>query len=240
MSNKLITIIGRGHSGTRAISHTLTKSGVFMGNNINKSGDLIPPFELYDACRVMSKHVKYLGNMKWDFSKLFTMEIDPEFIKLINSYLKSVLNSNDPVKGWKIPETTLIYPWITRLFPDIYYIFWVRDPRDSILGAHATDDLAVFNIPYDKTDNIRERRAISWKYQSEIFKATPQPKNLIQIRFEDFVLKQEETLKTLENYLELPLTKIEVRTDSVGRWKKDTENNDNSIFAEELDLFNYN
>ena len=35
----MITIIGRGHGGTRAISHTLMASGVFMGATINESGD---------------------------------------------------------------------------------------------------------------------------------------------------------------------------------------------------------
>ena len=34
-----ITIIGRGHSGTRAITHTLYASGVFMGSTLNRSGD---------------------------------------------------------------------------------------------------------------------------------------------------------------------------------------------------------
>ena len=51
----LITVIGRGHSGTRAISHTLYASGVYMGSQINPSGDKIPPFAMYDACRVMAK-----------------------------------------------------------------------------------------------------------------------------------------------------------------------------------------
>ena len=32
----LITIIGRGHSGTRAISHTLYASGVYMGRLLNR------------------------------------------------------------------------------------------------------------------------------------------------------------------------------------------------------------
>ena len=39
----LITIIGRGHGGTRAISHTLMVSNVFMGEPLNRSGDLLPP-----------------------------------------------------------------------------------------------------------------------------------------------------------------------------------------------------
>ena len=122
----LITIIGRGHSGTRAMSHTLTESGVFMGAPLNDSGDLIPPDDLYEACRVMSRHVKYLGDMKWDFESLHTMKIDPEFERLVMSFLDSVMTNDSPHRGWKLPETTLIYPWIVRMFPDIRYIFWVR------------------------------------------------------------------------------------------------------------------
>ena len=35
----LTTIIVRGHSGTRAISHTLSASGVWMGEPLNGSED---------------------------------------------------------------------------------------------------------------------------------------------------------------------------------------------------------
>lgn len=235
----LITVIGRGHSGTRAISHTLSESGVYMGSKLNVSGDLLPPEDLYEACRVMSRHVTYLGNLKWDFSKLFTMPIDPEFSRLVTSFLSSVMESDAPQKGWKLPETTLIYPWIIRMFPDAKYILWVRDPRDSILGSHLTDDLADFNIPYEKVDDIRERRAISWKYQREIMKATPPPKYWIQVRFEDFVLKQDETLARISEFLGIPLSKIPVRTDSIGRWKNDVEKHDFSMFQEDLQELGY-
>ena len=59
----LITIIGRGHSGTRAISNTLAASGVFMGQPLNESWDLIPPQDMYDACRVFAKYVKWNGGL---------------------------------------------------------------------------------------------------------------------------------------------------------------------------------
>ncbi len=186
----LITVIGRGHGGTRAISHTLSQSGVFMGDTLNKSGDLLPPEEMYEACRVMAKYVKHKGGLQWDFAKLHTMKIDSRFTKLIESYLSSVLSSPAIRKGWKIPETTLIFPWIVRMFPDAYYINWVRDPRDSILGEHLTDDLSDFGVAYDKTNDIRLRRAISWKYQVEIVRATPKPKRWLTVKFEDFVTKQ--------------------------------------------------
>lgn len=235
----MITVIGRGHSGTRAMSHTLSASGVYMGANLNDSGDLIPPHSMYEACRIIGREVKYLGNLKWDFERLHTMKIDPEFKRLVEDFLASVLDSKAEKKGWKLPETMLAYPWIVRLFPEIHYIFWVRDPRDSIIGKHVTDDLADFCIPYDPTDNERERRAISWKYQAEIFKATPLPKHILKIRFEDFVLRQDETLKKLEDYLGFPLTRIPVRPEAVGRWKTDTGEHHFPFFQEELAHYQY-
>ena len=89
----LVTIIGRGHSGTRAMSHTLYASGVFMGDCLNRSGDMIPPGDMYEACRVMARYVQWKGDLRWDFSNLYDMEIPEEFTRLVHSYLdrKSVV-----------------------------------------------------------------------------------------------------------------------------------------------------
>jgi len=217
----LITIIGRGHSGTRAMSHTLSASGVFMGEPLNESGDLIPGEEMYDACRILARHVTWQGGWDWDFTRLRSMAMPDEFTRLIHSYLKSVLTSPAERRGWKIPETTLAYPWIVRMFPDIKYIFWIRNPRDCIIGKHLTDDLNDFGIPYPATPDDRLRRAISWKYQYDLVKATPKAANWIEIRFEDFVLRQDETLATLGHFLGIKLAKIPVRPEAVDRWKKD-------------------
>lgn len=217
----LITVIGRGHSATRAMSQTLSASGVFMGNRLNRSGDLLPPGDMYDACRVMAPYVKWQGDLSWDFSELHTMPIPDEFTRLIERYLSPVLNAPAPRRGWKIPETTLVFPWILRMFPDIKYIFWVRNPRDCILGRHKTDDLADFGIPYSATDDLRKRRAISWIYQYKLVKATPKPQNWIEVRMEDFVMNQEATLTRLEAFLGFPLARIAVYPEAVARYQGD-------------------
>jgi len=238
----LITIIGRGHGGTRAISHTLMVSNVFMGEPINRSGDLLPPEPMYDACRVLAQYVQWQGGLAWDFSALHSMEIPAEFTELIHTYLKTVLRSKDAHRGWKIPETTLVMPWIVRMFPEIKYIYWVRNPRDNILARHITDDLGDFGIPYPDAAAfaqerypqlveaaggdeaklselyLRVQRAISWQYQYEIVKATPKPQNWIVVRFEDFVRQQDATLQRLEAYLGMPLARIIVRPEAVGRY----------------------
>jgi hypothetical protein len=237
----LITIIGRGHGGTRAISHTLMVSNVFMGEPLNRSGDLLPPQPMYDACRVLAQHVQWRGGLDWDFASLHDMEIPGEFSELIHTYLHTVLAAKDEQKGWKIPETTLVFPWIVRMFPEIKFIYWVRNPRDNILARHVTDDLTDFGIHYPDVDafaqeryphlleaaasevqmeelRLRLRRAFSWQYQYAIVKATPKPQNWIVVRFEDFVLQQEATLQRLEAYLGVPLARIIVRREAVGRY----------------------
>ena len=210
-----------------------------MGADLNGSGDLVPAEDLYEACRVMSKYVKHVGGVEWDFSALHTMPIDPEFTRLVESYLSSVLSSDAENKGWKLPETTLIYPWIVRMFPEAYYIHWTRDARDSILGGHLTDDLADFGIPYEHTDDLRLRRAISWKYQREIVKATPQPAHSMDVRFEDFVLDQDATLARIRHFLGIPLAKIEVRPEAVGRWKTDEGEHDFELLREDMRELGY-
>ena len=87
-----------------------------------------------------------------------------------------------------------------------------------------TFDLGIFGIDYPKTDDIRERRAIAWKYQYDLMQSTPQPRH---------VLHQLETLERLEAFLGFQLGRIIVRPDAVGRWKK-TTNSTVFIFLKRL------
>ncbi len=239
----LVTIIGRGHSGTRAISQTLYASGIYMGAMLNRSGDLIPPQDMYAACRVLARDVAWQGGLDWDFSRLHTMAIPSEFTELLERYLASVLTEHvrkpEALVGWKIPETTLVYPWIARLFPEMKYIFWIRDPRDSILNTHKTDDLRDFGIDYPETDDEQLRRAISWKYQYDIVKATPRPKHWIEVRFEDFVHHRDVTVDRLEAYLGVELARIPTRPEAVGRWRNSTEQFDFDFFGPALAEYGY-
>jgi len=235
----MVTVIGRGHSGTRAMSHTLSASGVFMGEPLNDSGDLLPPEQMYEACRVLGRHIAWKGGLSWNWDALHAMDIPAEFTALINGYLASVLASDAARKGWKIPETTLVLPWIVRMFPDIKYIFWIRDPRDCIIGSHLTDDLHRFGVEHPPAADLRLRRAISWNYQYELVKATPKPRNWIEVRFEDFVLRQEETLARLEAFLGLPLARIPVNPSAIGRWQTDQETHCFDFFAPAMKEYEY-
>jgi hypothetical protein len=125
------------------------------------------------------------------------------------------------------------------LFPEAKYIFWIRDPRDGIIGRHKTDDMRDFGIQYPDTDDERLRRAISWKYQYDYIKAMPKPAHWIEVRFEDFVLKQDETLARLEGFLGIKLAKVPVRTEPIGRWKTDEGVHYYDFFAPAMRQYGY-
>ena len=138
MSDKpFVTIIGRGHSGTRAMSHTLTASGVFMGAPLNPMGDLLPPEDMYTACCVLAGYVQWRGGLEWDWTGLHAMDIPTEFTRLIERYLVSVTASRAEHTGWKIPETTLAFPWIAHVSRDALHLL---DPRPARLCFGRSQD----------------------------------------------------------------------------------------------------
>ena len=70
-------------------------------------------------------------------------------------------------------------------------------------------------------------------------RATPKPKHWHEVRFEDFILKQEETLAGLEDFLGLPLARIPVNPEAVGRWKTDPAVNYYDFFAPTMAQYHY-
>lgn len=216
----LITVIGRGGSGTRMLSHALYASGVFMGAKLSHRGDTVPPDGMYEACKLLGRHVRWLGGLSWDFSQVHSMAPEPDFIRHVRVYLRTVLSWTGPNRGWKLPETTLAFPWIARMFPDAKYLHIVRDPRDCLLGSHLTDDLGELGVPAPVTDDVLDMRVASWKYQCEIVKSTPRPKHFASIKYEDLVLDHDVAMRGLEEFLGLPLARIVVDGTRIGKWRE--------------------
>ena len=225
----MVTVIGRGHSGTRVIAETLRNSGVYMGNKFNKSSDFIPAKYMYWAAKI-NKHVKYKGHYKWDFSYLKKNEPSDDFKDNINRYLKPVLDSKSEHKGWKLPETVFAYPWLIKMFPDMNYIIWNRHPYDSVLSPHKSDRFDVWRIDFP-LEGIDEHmhRAVSWKYQYEIIRSTPPPKNIIHVKYEDFVKHPVREKRRLEKFLGISLKLPKLYTSRVERWRREPSINYNEF-----------
>ncbi len=245
---KLIIVIGRGHGGTRLISETLSRSGVYMGTT-NESGDLVPAQDMYSAVKMAGSLVSMAGKHSWDFTRLLSKEPPARFVSLVNSYLENIMLHDGKNVGWKLPETLLAFPWIAKMFPNAYYIYWTRDIRDSISGEHLTDNIRKFgvknkinpkgNSPAEMTAAIMESRIESWIYQRLIIEATPKPQKFLEVKFEDFVLQQETTLAKISTFLGIPLASVCVvdRSEEMcSQWKiyfKDCED----VFVYHGDIF---
>ena len=153
---QLITIIGRGHSGTRAMSHTLSQSGVYMGDTLNKSGDLLPPEQmLWRPGRVLARHVVLQGpTLKWGLLQAPTRcPFDPEFTRLIESYLCSV--SAEPRRGpraGRFPRRRLVFPLDRPHVPPRPITFTgcaIRATASSAVMSRMT--WTTFGVPCDRT-----------------------------------------------------------------------------------------
>jgi hypothetical protein len=202
----MIIVIGRGNGGTRVISHTLTASGVFMGPT-NPQGDLVPPERMYAAARIAGARVRRLGENRWDFSGLMGAP-DAVFVEHVRAYIAPVLEAPAALKGFKLPETVLSFPWIAQMFPDAYYIRWTRDPRDCVLSHHPADRLNAFGAPGGAALEIQHARLESWIYHQEIVDAAMRPMRMIEIRFEDFILYNHVERQRLSEFLGFDLTVV--------------------------------
>ncbi len=233
---KLVTIIGRGHSGTRIPSAVLHDNGIFMGKSVagRVSKDTTPAKPMYETVRYMNKFVKYNGSLQWDISHFLDNPPDRQFETLIRGYLRGILAHNSPIKGWKIPETTFTYPWLTQLFPNAFYIIWDRHPYDSVLSPHVSDKLERWGIPYEGNGSIA-----SYKYQYDLIKNTPTPKHLLRVKYEDFCLRPQKWTAEISKFIGHPL-KINpksIKTTSVNKWKTVKDRQDSPVLRKlALDL----
>ncbi len=230
-----IIIVGRGHSGTRIPAATLAESGVNMGN-VNSSHDHIPAFAMYAAVRDLGKMVTSSDGV-WDFSAFIDSTPTAAYKEHVAEYLAYF--EGHTVYGWKLPESVLGLPWLVQLFPDAYYIHWVRDGRDNILDHHGTDNLSRFSIPDTISDDRLRNAAISWAYHEALVEATPKTKHWLTLYYEDFVLNQEESLTVMSNYLNMTLFKIAVNSSPIGRYKTHDLNGVLPIMASQLERHGY-
>ena len=225
LNSKHTTIIfGRANAGTRLIPSSLQASGVFIGEPLNVASDLLPPEPLYEACKLFGSYVDYKGENEWDFSRAVSAKIPDKFLELLSLYLKSLLTSDQQKLAWKLPENTLIFPWLIRVLPKANFIHWVRHPGDVIIKMMGVDRLEKWGIPCTKYwfhEWNYKMRAASWKYHYDIVMDTPKPEKFKTVRFEDFILKHEATIAELSDFLEIDMQAVDVNPKKVGVRKLD-------------------
>ena len=195
------TVIARGGSATRAIAGSLSRSGVDMGKT-NIFGDKPPYQVIYDLARLMCTEYMSMDGTDFDFSRAIESPVPEAARQGLEEYLADRFEVSGP-RGWKLPETILILPWLVRLYPDLWYIYWTRSARD--LRNHKSDMLLMEWGIIPQTSDLDEIAALSWKLQYDIVAQTPKPKRWLHVRMEDYALDHERTRARLEAFLGMSL-----------------------------------
>jgi hypothetical protein len=170
MLDRPVVLLGRGGSGTRLLSQLAQDTGIFLGNEINASGDSVEWVQ-----PIYQRAIARCGGTGADL----------ESPQRLRDHARHVLSAADVMKqqlwGWKLPETMLILPDVLAAFPRAKIIHLLRHPVSSSLRrSHMTSRLnnpvgrAVLTAAYREVgrseksierDAEWQHNAITWLYQ---------------------------------------------------------------------------
>jgi sulfotransferase family protein len=142
-----IVVFNASHSGSRLLASLLRQLGVFMGADLNESGDSLPVFDL----------VRYLVESHApNFSRLM-QDGDEALPRLVRQAFLAHLAGRPPHQpwGWKLCETGLVLPVISRIFPKARLIHLVRDGRDVAFSPFVAPKAPFWRKVYFGSDKIR-------------------------------------------------------------------------------------
>lgn len=126
-ANSPVTIGGIGGSGTRVVAELVSRMGVFIGDNINKSSDNLSFPNL--------RELLYLSNAP-DAKKEALAKTAIENFALESRRQLSGKPANYRDWGWKVPGTFFWLDILHRQFPDMVYIHVIRHGLDMALSKN--------------------------------------------------------------------------------------------------------
>lgn len=115
-----IILLSRGGSGSRLLSNMVSDAGVFLGNELNASGDsieLVIPFY-----RAITE--KYRCNAEWQ-----RQQVVPRIKAAAARMIKNL--PEDRAWGFKLPESIFLLPELASAFPGASYLHLLRDPETT-------------------------------------------------------------------------------------------------------------
>jgi hypothetical protein len=134
-----IVVGGTGGSGTRALHRALTAAGVYMGANLNDSGDAMDfePF-LDETINPVLARTRSLNYRLSDLPPDLVGAARRQFRGALAAYLRRRprdMRRRQPW-GWKNPRSMYILPFILDRCPAMRFIHLVRDGRDMAVSSN--------------------------------------------------------------------------------------------------------
>ena len=168
----VVLFTGRGGSGTRLLSQLAEEAGIFIGNQVNKSGDSTEWARL-----IYRMAVEAGGGHDLPSGSRYRREIRAR----AGQILDQAPSRASPQWGLKLPETMLVLPLLIDAFPRAKVVHLTRHPISSSLRrTHMTSRLnnpvGAIALPaayrYSKrdigqiaTDEPYMHNACSWNFQ---------------------------------------------------------------------------
>lgn len=213
-----VVLLGRGGSGTRLLAQLGAANGVFIGNDVNVSGDSL---EWVDDVYALAIECVTSGVERGSERDAFWRSA---LVQRAHAVLNAAGRDADAPWGWKLPETMLVLPQILRTFPRARIVHLIRHPVSSALRrSHLTSRAdnaigrAVLAAAYDACgldqniaadDEECVRNAVTWEFQMrgalDALAALPAGARLLQLRYEDVCADPAAALDRVAAFLGLP------------------------------------
>ena len=207
-----VILLARGGGGSRLLSLVARDCGVFVGNDLNGSGDCIElALPIYK-----SLFRKYRSRCP----RQHGLSV-PELRAAAARMLARARPADDRPWGFKVPESLLLLPEMGLAFPDARYVFSFRHPLATCLrrphqSALLDNPIGRLTLPlaydhvgrdrgYIRVDSDPERMAITTVHQLETALRERQdrlsPSRCHELRFEDLLLAPEHEVNRLGDWL---------------------------------------
>jgi hypothetical protein len=235
-----VVIFNKSHSGSRLLVQLLQDSGVFMGSQLNESGDALA---LLDLLRHLV--VEYYP----DYAPLWQTGFeDPRLAAFIAAAFPAHLAGcpESGPWGWKLCETTYILPVIDALFPGARYIHLIRDGRDVAFSDHRAPHAPFWKKVYFNTGSIERWGRLSmtkaaYQRRSHVYNALHWVNSVqvgrtcgsmlrqryLEVRYENLCRQFPQQARRILDFLGLPADPGvihslagEVRLASIGKYKR--------------------
>jgi hypothetical protein len=260
-----IIVGGTGGSGTRVVQSILQKAGIFMGKNLNGSGDAEELFTYTNnTIPNILTHTKSINYNLLDLPLDFAFNRLKRLGEVLNNHTKDI-NSDAIAWGWKNPRSIYLLPLCVKLHPDCYFIHVVRDGRDMAISDNQNQyndyHKLIFpsaNVPINndsisinKTDLDKIGSAQLWNHvngKTYDYGTQKLGENYQVVRYEDLCARPGITIRSMFDKLDFEIedTKILKQlvkpSSSTGRYKQlepELLSKISVAAAEGLKTFNY-